>query len=107
MINGEILKTLRKKLDFTQQDLAEALGVTVSTIYKWETKFEEFIPRKYWSKVKTLRATTRKSAQLRQVLYELSMDLAEDDLEEIIGLIEERIENANNKNMRKDKRKVR
>ena len=106
MISGETVKAIRKRLNFTQQDFAEALGVTVSTVYKWETKFEEFIPRKYWSKVKTLRKTTRQKAQLRHVLYELSMDLEENDLEDVIELIEERIENANNKNMRKNKRKT-
>jgi DNA-binding transcriptional regulator YiaG len=33
----ERIKTLRKKLDLTQKELAERLGVHVITVTRWET----------------------------------------------------------------------
>lgn len=43
-ISGNQLKTLRKQLGLTQDQLAKKLSVTRLTIYKWENKKSETIP---------------------------------------------------------------
>ena len=35
-INGEAVQDLRRRVGYTQQDLAEALGVTNTTVSRWE-----------------------------------------------------------------------
>lgn len=35
-MNGKELKKERKKLDFTQEQLANELGVTANTVARWE-----------------------------------------------------------------------
>ena len=34
---GESIRRLRKEAGFTQEQLAEALGVSVSAVHKWES----------------------------------------------------------------------
>ncbi len=106
MIDGEALRATRKRLSLTQQALAESLGVTVSTIYKWENRADEFIPRKYWLNVKKLRTSSKKEAQLKQILSEMLNELDEEDLKDIINIIEKRVENGRSKNLQRGKRKI-
>jgi len=35
---GEQIKSLRKKLHWSQEDLAREIGVSLSTVQRWETK---------------------------------------------------------------------
>lgn len=35
---GESIRKLRKKADLTQEQLAEALGVSTSAVHKWESE---------------------------------------------------------------------
>jgi len=35
-MTGDDLKTLRTRLGFTQEDLAERLGVRTNTVWRWE-----------------------------------------------------------------------
>ena len=34
--SGELVRTLRKRAGFTQQDLANHTGTAMSSVYKWE-----------------------------------------------------------------------
>ena len=35
---GDVIKELRKKMGWTQEDLARVLNVTLSTVQRWEKK---------------------------------------------------------------------
>ena len=54
-MNGQAFRTLRQRLSLTQQDFATLLGVTASTVHKWETgRQDRPIPRKYWPRIRSL-----------------------------------------------------
>ena len=53
MYTGTDIKRLRKSLDLSQQELAELIRVTVSTVYKWEQILaSKPVPYKYWELLK-------------------------------------------------------
>ncbi|MDH5667850.1 MAG: helix-turn-helix domain-containing protein [Nitrospira sp.] len=48
-MTGEELKTWRKKRKMTMEGLARRLGVSVTTVYRWEAgrnKVQRFLPEK-------------------------------------------------------------
>ncbi|MBE9042391.1 helix-turn-helix transcriptional regulator [Oscillatoriales cyanobacterium LEGE 11467] len=49
---GEKLKQRRKSLNLTQQQVADALGVTVTTVKNWEAG--RYIPKLYLEQTKAL-----------------------------------------------------
>ena len=50
---GESIRRLRKEAGFTQEQLAEAMGVSVSAVHKWESdkatpELEMLVDKKFW-----------------------------------------------------------
>jgi transcriptional regulator with XRE-family HTH domain len=68
-ITGETIQKLRKTLGLTQESLAQILGVTVTTVSRWEKKEDGCQPRReQLEAIKTLMAFQEKSEEERTKL---------------------------------------
>ena len=89
MVTGKQVKKLRLGVGMSQQEMAEFLRVTVSTIYKWETgPADKIIPQKYWNSIKALQ-DNKGLASLKSQLMDLADRLKAKDIRELIRYAEE------------------
>lgn len=54
LITGQDLKSIRKRLNLTQQEMAFELGVSRQTIISWEAKGEDYLDRIVFLAMKAL-----------------------------------------------------
>lgn len=90
MLTGGNLRIVRKAKGWTQQEFAHLLGVTVSTVYKWESSdADKLVPQKYWAAIKAIRRNSRSEAELKGALVRAIESMNERQLQRMIATAEE------------------
>jgi transcriptional regulator with XRE-family HTH domain len=67
-MNGRILKYIRKSLGLSQSELGEKLGVSLPTIYRWESDMQQPQPEKLRRLEQLLGYTQEDVMQIEQLM---------------------------------------
>lgn len=101
---AENIKTLRKQHSFTQEQLSEALGVTVSAVYKWESgqsvpevKMLMELADLFEVSVDTLLGYDRQNENVENRIKRINQCMLERDFEEVLLEVEKTLKKYPNR----------